>query len=57
MGYLARLPQDRRDRVDEAGFTPRQVADQRGHANPSVTLVVYFGRHVVSAAAAEVLYR
>lgn len=42
-------------RLDEAGFTPRQVADQLGHANPSMTLDVYFGRQVVSAAAADVL--
>jgi integrase len=44
-------------RLDEAGFTPRQVADQLGHANPSMTLDVYFGRQVVSAAAARVLGR
>lgn len=44
-------------RLDESGFTPRQVADQLGHANPSMTLDVYFGRHVVSAAAAKVLDR
>jgi integrase len=42
-------------RLDEAGFTPRQVADQLGHANPSMTLDVYFGRQVVSSAAADVL--
>jgi len=44
-------------RLDEAGFTPRQVADQLGHANPSMTLDVYFGRQVVSADAARVLGR
>ncbi|MDQ6851585.1 MAG: tyrosine-type recombinase/integrase [Actinomycetota bacterium] len=44
-------------RLDEAGFTARQVADQLGHANPSMTLDVYFGRQVVSAAAARVLDR
>lgn len=44
-------------RLDEAGFTPRQVADQLGHANPSMTLDVYFGRQVVSAAATQVLDR
>lgn len=38
-------------RLDEAGFTPRQVADQFEHANASMTLDVYFGRQVVSAAA------
>ncbi|MFN2562005.1 MAG: tyrosine-type recombinase/integrase [Jatrophihabitans sp.] len=44
-------------RLDECGFTPRQVADQLGHTNPSMTLDVYFGRQVVSAAAAAVLDR
>ncbi|WP_225232271.1 site-specific integrase [Klenkia terrae] len=44
-------------RLEEAGFTPRQVADQLGHANPSMTLDVYFDRHVVSAEAATVLGR
>jgi integrase len=44
-------------RLDEAGLTPRQVADQSGHANPSMTLEVYFGRQVVSAEAARVLDR
>jgi integrase len=44
-------------RLDEAGFTARQVADQLGHANPSMTLDVYFGRHVVSSAVAAVLDR
>jgi integrase len=44
-------------RLDEAGLTPRQVADQLGHANPSMTLDVYFGRQVVSAEAARVLER
>jgi integrase len=42
-------------RLDQAGLTPRQVADQLGHANPSMTLDVYFGRQVVSAEAAKVL--
>lgn len=44
-------------RLDEARLTPRQVADQLGHANPSMTLDVYFGRHVASAEAAAVLNR
>lgn len=44
-------------RLEEAGLTPRQVADQLGHANPSMTLDVYFGRNVVNAAAAKVLER
>jgi integrase len=42
-------------RLDEAGLTPRQVADQLGHPNPSMTLDVYFGRRVVSAEAARAL--
>jgi integrase len=42
-------------RLEEAGFTPRQVADQLGHATPSMTLDVYFGRQVVSAATAAAL--
>jgi hypothetical protein len=44
-------------RLDEAGVTPRQVAGQLDHANPSMTLGVYFGRPVISAAAAQVLNR
>ena len=44
-------------RLDEAGLTPREVADQLGHANPSMTLDVYFGRQVVSAKAAAALER
>jgi integrase len=44
-------------RLDEAGLSARQVADQLGHANPSMTLDVYFGRQVVSAEVARVLNR
>lgn len=44
-------------RLEEAGRTPRQVADQLGHANPSMTLDTYFGRNVVDSGAAEVLDR
>jgi integrase len=44
-------------RLDGAGWTGRQVADQLGHANPSMTLDVYFGRKVVNADAATVLDR
>lgn len=43
--------------MDEAGCTPREVADQLGHARPSMTQDVYFGRNVVSAAAAAILER
>jgi integrase len=44
-------------RLDAAGWTGRQAADQLGHANPSMTLDVYFGRKVVNADAAQVLDR
>jgi len=44
-------------RLEEAGCTPRQVADQLGHARPSMTMDVYFGRNVVNAAAAKILDR
>ena len=42
-------------RLDDGGLTARQVADQLGHANPSMTQDVYFGRQVVSSRAAVVL--
>lgn len=42
-------------RLEEAGCTPRQVADQLGQANPSMTLEVYFGREVVTTRAAQIL--
>jgi integrase len=44
-------------RLDEAGLTPREVADHLGHAKPSMTLDVYMGRDVVTAAAAQALER
>lgn len=44
-------------RLELAGFTPRQVADQLGHEKPSMTLDVYFGRKVVNAGAAAALDR
>lgn len=44
-------------RLDEAGLTPRQIADQLGHAKPSMTQDVYMGRKVVSAEAARLLDR
>lgn len=44
-------------RLDEAGLTPREIADQLGHAKPSMTLDVYMGRKVVSARAAKALER
>jgi integrase len=44
-------------RLDEAGLTAREIADQLGHAKPSLTQDVYLGRKVVSARAAKVLER
>jgi len=41
--------------LDEAGLSARVVADQLGHARPSLTQDVYMGRHVVNLAAAEAL--
>jgi integrase len=44
-------------RMEEAGCTPREVADQLGHSRPSMTQDVYFGRSVVTAKAAKILAR
>lgn len=44
-------------RLDDAGMSAKQVADQLGHAKPSMTLDVYMGRKVVSAEAARILER
>lgn len=44
-------------RLDEAGLSARQIADQLGHAKPSMTQDVYMGRNVVSADAARILDR
>jgi integrase len=44
-------------RLDEAGFTPREIADILGHERPSLTQDVYMGRKVVSARMAVVLAR
>ncbi|WP_236789087.1 site-specific integrase [Amycolatopsis sp. GM8] len=41
--------------LDEARFTPRQIADQLGHARPSLTQDVYVGRKVANPAAAHAL--
>lgn len=35
-------------RLDEAGLTAREIADQLGHEQPSMTTDVYMGRKVVS---------
>jgi integrase len=44
-------------RLDEAGQSPRQIADHLGHSQPSMTLDVYMGRRVANADAAKVLDR
>ena len=44
-------------RLDEAGQSPRQIADHLGHSRPSMTLDVYVGRRVASSAAARILAR
>jgi integrase len=44
-------------RLDDAGMSARVIADQLGHAQPSMTTDVYMGRNVVSAAAAKILDR
>ncbi|WP_229686695.1 tyrosine-type recombinase/integrase [Longimycelium tulufanense] len=41
--------------LDEAKFTPREIADQLGHARPSLTQDVYLGRKIVNRAVADAL--
>jgi len=41
--------------MDEGGLTARAAADQLGHARPSITQDVYYGRKVASTGAASVL--
>lgn len=43
--------------LDEAGLSSRVVADQLGHARPSMTQDVYLGRRIAGTAAAEALER
>jgi integrase len=43
--------------LDEAGLSSRVVADQLGHARPSMTQDVYLGRKLVSPRVAEALER
>ncbi|MEC3975945.1 site-specific integrase [Amycolatopsis sp. H20-H5] len=42
--------------LDEAKLTPRAIADQLGHAKPSMTQNVYMARGVPSSEAAEALH-
>lgn len=44
-------------KMEDAGFTAREAADQAGHSKPSMTQDVYFGRTVTVAKAAETLNR
>ena len=41
--------------LDEAGLSARAIADQLGHARPSMTQDVYMARQILSSAAAEAL--
>lgn len=41
--------------LDEAGLTAREVADQLGHARPSMTQDVYLGRNAINPRAAAAL--
>ena len=43
--------------LDGAGLTDREIADQRGHAQVSMTQNRYLGRRAVSSSAAEALER
>lgn len=41
--------------LDEAGYSPRQIADFLGHARPSVTLDRYVGRGSVAPTMADAM--
>jgi integrase len=41
--------------MDEAGISARMIADQHGHARPSITQDVYLGRDIADTGAAQVL--
>jgi integrase len=41
--------------LDEAGLSARQIADQHGHARPSMTQDVYMGRRSRNSQAAEAI--
>jgi integrase len=42
-------------RLDDAGFSARQIADHLGHAQPSMTQDVYLGRRAADPAVASIL--
>jgi hypothetical protein len=41
--------------LDEAGMSARDIADQLGHARPSMTQDVYMGRKVINTQTAAAL--
>jgi integrase len=43
--------------LDDAGLSARQIADQLGHARPSLTMDVYMGRGANNRVAAAALER
>lgn len=43
--------------LDSAGLSARQIADQLGHARPSITQDLYMGRQAVTSEAAQALDR
>ncbi len=55
LGNESHVPQDLRDDLGEAGLTARTIADQLGHARPSMTQDVYMGRGLVNLANAQAL--
>lgn len=44
-------------RMDEAKYTPREIAEQLGHSKPSMTMDVYQGRGTVNPSVAALLDR
>jgi len=44
-------------RLDDAGFSARQIADHLGHSRPSLTQDVYLGRGTASPRTAAVIRR
>ena len=52
MGDVTRLPKTCATILDEAGLSAREVADQLGHAKPSMTQGVYMGRKIANPHAA-----
>ncbi len=42
-------------RLDDAGYSARQIADHLGHAHPSMTQDVYLGRRAANPEIAQIL--